>query len=109
MGLYQRLCRTVSRQALLGYDIDNIGDAGYTPVLPAPQKSAPQKSAPQKSAPKKSSNRPDRLLRTPLLFETLEPRVLLSGDPITLAAQNALLAGLQSFQSWTANNLSQAA
>ena len=35
--------------------------------------------------------------------------VLLSGDPITVAAQNALLAGLQSFEAWTASQLNQAA
>ena len=32
----------------------------------------------------------ERLLRTPLLFETMEPRVLLSGDPLSAAVQTAL-------------------
>lgn len=81
MTLYQRLCRTVFPRALLG---------------PEPAHSA-------------SPLRADRLSRTPLLFETLEPRVLLSGDPITAAAQTAILSGLQSFQTWTANSLNQAA
>jgi hypothetical protein len=51
----------------------------------------------------------DRLLRTPLTFETLEPRILLSGDPITLAVQQALVSGLQSFEAWTSTQLTQAA
>jgi hypothetical protein len=53
--------------------------------------------------------RADRLQRTPLLFETLEPRVLLSSDPLTAAAQTALLGGLHSFENWTHNHLQQAA
>jgi hypothetical protein len=51
----------------------------------------------------------DRLLRTPLTFETLEPRVLLSGDIIPSTGQTAILAGLQSFAAWTQNNLTQSA
>ena len=46
---------------------------------------------------------------TPLAFETLEPRVLLSGDPLTAAAQNGILAGLQAFQAWTHDNLDHSA
>src|ERR1700742_4342506 len=93
MGLYQRLLRTVSQQALLGCETEerNNGNAGVSRASPS------------------SPARADRLLRTPLLFETLEPRVLLSGDPITVAAQNALLAGLQSFESWTAAQLNHSA
>ena len=93
MGLYQKLLRTVSRQVLLDrYTDDNDpGDIGF-------------------SAAARGRTPPDRLLRTPLLFETLEPRVLLSGDPLnSLVTQNALLAGLQSFESWAASNLGQAA
>ena len=75
-------------------------------MLPEP---APPATALQRAARMDVGNRTDRLLRTPLLFETLEPRVLLSGDPITAAAQTAILSGLQSFQTWTANNLSHAA
>ncbi|HEX4366549.1 MAG TPA: LEPR-XLL domain-containing protein, partial [Rhodopila sp.] len=88
MGLYQRLLRTVSQEALFarGQDGDGASRVG-----------------------KAASDTADRLLRTPLVFETLEPRVLLSGDPITAAAQNALLAGLQSFESWTATQLNHQA
>ncbi|HEY4171453.1 MAG TPA: LEPR-XLL domain-containing protein [Rhodopila sp.] len=88
MGLYQRLLRTVSQKALFarGYDGDSASSASRTRKPTA-----------------------DRLLRTPLVFETLEPRVLLSGDPITAAAQNALLAGLQSFEAWTATQLNHQA
>jgi hypothetical protein len=71
MGLYQRLLRTVSQQALLGSEIDERGTAGLS--------RPPRTRAPNPGG-------ADRLLRTPLLFETLEPRVLLSGDPITAAA-----------------------
>ncbi|HTW68745.1 MAG TPA: right-handed parallel beta-helix repeat-containing protein, partial [Acetobacteraceae bacterium] len=47
-------------------------------------------------------------MRTPLVFETLEPRILLSSDPFTAAAQN-LLIGLQSFENWTQTQLNHAA
>ena len=93
MGLYQRLLRTVSQPALLGRDF-NVGNDSKVGISCAARGGKP---------------RADRLSRTPLVFETLEPRVLLSGDPITVAAQNALLAGLQSFESWTAGQLNQAA
>lgn len=70
MGFYHRLLQTVSRQALLGQNSDGggSGDAGFSAPL------RPRRSHP---------NRSDRMLRTPLVFETLEPRVLLSGDPIS--------------------------
>src|SRR5258708_5602577 len=90
MGFYQKLLQTVSLDALLGRRHD--GDEARVPAAPGLR-----------------DTRPDRLLRTPLVFETLEPRVLLSGDPITLAAQQALVAGLQSFEAWTANQLHQQA
>jgi hypothetical protein len=54
------------------------------------------------------SRRADRLSRTPLVFETVEPRVLLSSDPFTAAAQNALL-GLHSFATSLQTDLGQAA
>ena len=75
MGLYQRLLRTVSPNALLGASNGETGAPGGT------------------SRSKQSyASTTDRLLRTPLLFETMEPRVLLSGDPLTAATQTALLA-----------------
>lgn len=88
MGLYQKLRGAAVRQRRPG-QVADFGSASAIRLRHDP--------------------RADRLLRTPLLFETLEPRVLLSGDPITLTAQNALLAGLQSFESWTASNLTQTA
>src|ERR1700722_1838558 len=96
MGLYQRLLHSVSRQALLGRDTNtsDTTDAGYS--VASRRRTPPP-------------DRRDRLLRTPLLFETLEPRVLLSGDPITAAAHNALISGLQSFQSFAATRLIQSA
>ena len=87
MSLYQKLMRTVSRDVLLARQRPGVAIRASGPA----------------------SGEADRLSRTPLLFETFEPRVLLSGDPITLAAQNAILAGLQTFQNWTANHLDQAA
>ena len=101
MGLYQRLLQTVSGQALLGSETSSDHDASSSPSRHQRKPHRPGKLDRDKSR----SGRRDRLLRTPLVFETLEPRVLLSGDPITLAVQNALVAGLQSFESWTANNL----
>jgi hypothetical protein len=87
MGLYQRLLRTVSRTALTVDDspYDSSRNEGWY------------------------VNRTDRLLRTPLLFETLEPRVLLSSDPLSAAAQTALLNGLTNFENWASTNLRQAA
>ena len=84
MGLYQRLLRTVSHAVWSGRVI-GAASADSSP------------------------DRHDRLLRTPLLFETMEPRVLLSSDPLSTAAQTALLAGLQSFETWAANQLLQSA
>ena len=46
---------------------------------------------------------------SPLVFETLEPRVLLSGDPLTAAAQTGILAGIQALQTWSHQNLDQSA
>ena len=91
MGLYQRLLRTVSHSVLPGRATGH----GAAKTDPPPILSSP--------------DRHDRLLRTPLLFETMEPRVLLSGDPLSTAAQTALLAGLQSFETWAANQLLQSA
>src|ERR1700734_2126979 len=89
MGFYQKLLQSVSPHALFARS-----DRGATP--------APRFD-------KRQTTRPDRLARTPLVFETMEPRVLLSGDPLTLAAQQALVAGLQSFEAWTATQLAQSA
>jgi Ca2+-binding RTX toxin-like protein len=90
VGFYQRLLQTVSISALLGRP-SGAHDAA-TDGLPA-------------------HRRPDRgrLLRTPLVFETLEPRVLLSGDIIPTAGQTAIVQGLQSFATWAQHNLPQAA
>ena len=110
MGLYQRLLHTVSRPALLGKD--SVGGDSVTDYDNVSQKRTGRRLRKHDSQPRSGqppSGRRDRLLRTPLVFETLEPRVLLSGDPITLAMQNALVSGLQSFESWTANNLIQTA
>src|SRR5580658_9478545 len=90
MSFYQKLLQSVSAQALLG-----LGSDARKPLV--------------NSVSAQRSSKRDRLLRTPLVFETMEPRVLLSGDPITLAAQQALVAGLQSFEAWTATQLAQAA
>src|SRR5580658_4642488 len=91
MGFYQKLLRSVSPQAL-------FARSGREPGFPAAS-----------PADKNHRARSDRLLRTPVVFETMEPRILLSGDPLTLAAQQALVAGLQSFEAWTANQLAQSA
>jgi hypothetical protein len=90
MSFYQKLLQSVSAQALLG-----LGNDAGKPLFSTRKAPRPR--------------RRDRLLRTPLVFETMEPRVLLSGDPLTLAAQQALVAGLQSFEAWTASQLAQAA
>lgn len=87
MGLYQRLLHTVSLCALNDGEPYSNGDV--TESLARALRRQPPRSS-----------RADRLLRTPLVFETLEPRVLLSSDPFTAAAQN-LLVGLQAFETWS--------
>ena len=54
----------------------------------------------------RSATRPNG---SPLVFETLEPRILLSGDPLTAAAQSGIMAGLQALQTWSHDKLDQSA
>ena len=93
MGFYQKLLQSVSPRALFARPAH-----GREPGFPLASRFD-----------KRHPARSDRLARTPLIFETMEPRILLSGDPLTLAAQQALVAGLQSFEAWTASQLTQAA
>ncbi len=74
-------------------------------VRPPPLPEAPKPSRQRR----RREHSPSRPNGSPLVFETLEPRVLLSGDPLTAAAQTGLLAGLEALQSWSHDKLDQSA
>ncbi|MFI4981583.1 MAG: LEPR-XLL domain-containing protein, partial [Nevskiales bacterium] len=90
MSFYHRLVAGVSHAAMLA-------------SLPHPPTARP----PRRSKLRRERQAPNlqRLERSPLAFETLEPRILLSSVDPTSAA--ALLQGLTAFQTWTHDHLDQ--
>ena len=84
---------------LSGVSAFSLRDVGHPSPLDTPKPSRQRRRRDRSSRPNGS----------PLVFETLEPRVLLSGDPLTAAAQVQLLAGLEALQSWSHDKLDQSA
>ena len=88
--------------------LGGVSPLGLRAGAPVVANTKPLKPAPQRRR-GRAAARPNG---SPLVFETLEPRVLLSGDPMTVLTapvQNGILAGLQALQNWSHQGLDQSA